>query len=81
MDVRYMNGVWLCRFYENGNGEKLLRQATFARPEKLIETVKRGKGMTFELGRRRANYAWNNCCGGQFWLQLTEEQSMRLRRF
>jgi hypothetical protein len=52
MDVRHVNGAWICRYYENGNREKLLRQTTFARPEKLIVTVKRGKGMTFELATR-----------------------------
>jgi len=81
IDVCYLSvhAVWLCRFYENGNHAKLLREVRFARPEKLLETIDRGMGLSFELGRQRANHARWNCCGGQFWLQLTEEQLLRLR--
>jgi hypothetical protein len=80
MRIRYTRGAWHCSFLEEGREEKLLRELTFVRPNKLRETAKRGKGMTSAAGKRRVNSALGSCSGGGVWLQLTGEQYLKLRR-
>ena len=82
MVFRYLDasGVWRCRFLDDGHDEKLLREVTFARAEKVRETAKRGKGMTSAAGKLRVNYALGRCSSARLWLQLSGEQYLKLQR-
>jgi len=82
MVFRYLDArsVWRCRFLEEGHDEKLLREVTFARAEKVRETAERGKGMTSAAGKLWVNSALGRCSSARLWLQLSGEQYQKLQR-
>jgi hypothetical protein len=66
-------GAWRCRFFDERPDGKLVKEVTFGTPDKLRETAKRGKGLTFAAAKmviERAITAGE----GQVWLQLNHRQ-------
>jgi hypothetical protein len=78
MSFQFRNG-WHCQFLEADLRTSLPRKLHFTSPDKVIELVKRGGGLTDQESRLMLNQAIATGRGGLF-LNLTEKQYARLKR-
>lgn len=77
----YRAGVWHCRFLDEGPEGTLINEVIFANAEKVRETARHGKAMTFSMAKLRMDHALSEHREGRLWLQLNAQQYLDLRRY
>lgn len=79
MVFAYRDGVWHCRFLDEAPDGTLVKEVTFVNPDKVRETARRGKALTFAAARLRMDYALTEHREARLWLQLSAQQYLDLR--
>lgn len=74
----FLSHRWYCQFLESDLKTPLPKKVTLNSPEKIIELAARGHAFSNLESRQQVDHAIANGRGG-IWLELTEEQYLKLK--
>lgn len=78
---RYRGGCWHCRFFDGGPNGVLVKEVGFTDADKVRETARRGKALTFAMGKLSLNHALSEHRDATLWLQLDCRQYLDLQGY